>query len=151
MRPTATTRISINRLWGDYPRRVIIFAVGTFAIVLIVVAAVLVLLVLGGIVASGRAARARETRLRAEVEQADQALAQAHAGDNGWDAKQMEAAARAAWGNGHHGGEPVAALHLVQVIDRPGTDGDEAVYRIVRAGGHEHDVVLKRSGDSWRT
>ena len=128
-----------------------IFAVGTFAIVLLAVAAVLVLLVLGGIVASGRTARARETRLKAEVEQADQALAQAHAVDNGWDATQMEAAARAAWGNGHHGSEPVAALHLVQVIDRPGTDSDEAVYRVVGAGGHERDVVLKRSGDSWTT
>ncbi len=123
----------------------------TFAIVLVAVAALLVLLVLGGIVASGRAARARETRLKAEVEQADRALAQAHAGDNGWDAAQMETAARAAWSSGHHANEPIAALHLVQVIDRPGTDADEAVYRVVGAGGHEHDVVLKRSGDSWRT
>jgi len=125
--------------------------VSTFAIVLVAVAALLVLLVLGGIVASGRAARARETRLKAEVEQADRALAQAHAGDNGWDAAQMEAATRAAWSSGHHANEPIAALHLVQVIDRPGTDADEAVYRVVGAGGHEHDVVLKRSGDSWRT
>ncbi len=101
--------------------------------------------------ASGRAARAREARLKAEVEQANQALAQAHAGDNGWDAAQMEAAARAAWSSGHHAGEPIAALHLVQVVDRPGIDADEAVYRIVGAGGHEHDVVLKRSGDGWRT
>ncbi len=128
-----------------------ILAVGTFAVVLIVVAAVLVLLVLGGVVASGRAARARETRLKAEVEQADQALAQAHADDNGWDPEHMEAAARAAWAAGHHGSEPIAALHLVQVVDRPGTDADEAVYRVVGAGGHEHDVVLRRSGDSWTT
>jgi len=125
--------------------------VSTFAIVLVVVAAVLLLLVVGGIVASGRAARARETRLKAEVEQANQALAQAHAGDNGWDAAQMEAAARNAWGAGHRAGEPIAALHLVQVIDRPGTEADEAVYRVVGAGGHEHEVVLKRSGGSWTT
>ena len=63
----------------------------------------------------------------------------------------MEAAARTAWSAGHHAGEPIAALHLVQVIDRPGIDADEAVYRVVGAGGHEHDVVLKRSGDGWRT
>jgi len=125
--------------------------VSTFAIVLVAVAALLVLLVLGGIVASGRAARAREARLKAEVEQANQALAQAHAGDNGWDAAQMEAAARAAWSSGHPASEPITALHLVQVIDRPGTDADEAVYRLVGAGGHEHDVVLKRSGGSWTT
>lgn len=123
----------------------------TPAIVVLVVVAILVLLVLGGIVASGRAARTREARLKAEIEQADQALAQAHAGDNGWDAAQMEAAARRAWGSGQHAGEPIAALHLVQVIDRPGTDADEAVYRIIGAGDHEHDIVLKRSGDSWTT
>ncbi|MCW3009820.1 MAG: hypothetical protein JWO90_224 [Solirubrobacterales bacterium] len=120
-----------------------------FAIVLVVLLALVILLVLGGIVASGRAARAREARLKQQVEQADQALAAAHAGDNGWDAAQMEAAARIAWEGGHHSGEPIAALHLVQVIDRPGTDADEAVYRIVGAGGHEHDVVLKRSGSGW--
>lgn len=127
----------------------IVLALSTFAIVLLVVGGILALLVLGGIVASGRAARAREARLKAEIAQANQALAEAHAGDNGWDAVQMEAAARAAWSNGHHTGEPIAALHLVQVIDRPGTDADEAVYRLVGAGGHEHDVVLKRSGDAW--
>ncbi len=121
------------------------------ATVLIVIAVVVALLVLGGIVASGRAARAREARLKAEVEQANQALAQAHAGDNGWDAAQMEAAARTAWSAGNHAGEPIAALHLVQVIDRPGIDADEAVYRVVGAGGREHDVVLKRSGEGWTT
>lgn len=121
------------------------------AIVLAVLAVVLVLLVLGGIVASGRAARTREARLKAEVERANQALAEAHAADNGWDATQMEAAARGAWSEGRHAGEPIAALDLVQVIDRPGTDADEAIYRVVGAGGHQHDVVLKRAGDSWTT
>lgn len=123
----------------------------TFAIVLIVIAVVLVLLVLGGIVASGRAARAREAQLKAEVEQANEMLAEAHAGDNGWDAAQMEAAARAAWSSGHHAGEPIAALHLVQVIDRPGVDEDEAVYRVVGAGGHEHDVGIRRAEGAWTT
>ena len=128
---------------------VTVLAISTFAIVLIVIAVLLVLLVLGGIVASGRAARAREARLKAEVEQANAALAEAHADDNGWDAAQMEAAARTAWSSGHHGGEPIDALHLVQVVDRPGTDADEAVYRVVGAGGHEHDIVLKRAGGAW--
>lgn len=122
-----------------------------FGIVLLILVVVVVLLVLGGIVASGRAARAREARLRAQVEQADQALAEARAGDNGWDPAQMEAAARAAWDTGHHAGEPVAAVHLVQVVDRPGTEADEAVYRVVGANGHEHDVVLKRSPTGWAT
>ena len=121
----------------------------TLSIIVLALVALLVLLVLGGIVASGRAARARESRLTAEIEQANAALAAAHAGDNGWDVGQMEVAARAAWGSGHHAGESIAALHLVQVIDRPGTDADEAVYRVVGTGGHEHDIVLKRSGADW--
>ena len=121
----------------------------TLGIVLLVLVALLVLLVLGGIVASGRAARVREARLKAEVEQANQRLAEAHAGDNGWEPAQMEAAARAAWGTGHHADESIAELHLVQVVDRPGTDADEAVYRVVGAGGHEHDIVLTRSGGGW--
>ena len=121
----------------------------TVAIVFVVLVALLVLLVLGGIVASGRAARAREGRLAAEIEQANAALAQAHAGDNGWDAGQMEAAARAAWGSAHADGGSIVALHLVQVVDRPGTDADEAVYRVVATGGDAHDIVLKRSGAGW--
>lgn len=120
-----------------------------FSVVLVVVLAGVVLLVLGGIVASGRAARAREARLTAEVEQADQALAQARADDHGWDPALMEAAARAGWGAGRHSGEPIASLQLVRVVDRPGTEADEAVYRVVGAGGHEHDVVLERSGARW--
>lgn len=123
----------------------------TFAIVLLVVLVLIVLLVLGGIVASGRAARARETRLKAEIEQANEALAVARADDNGWDETQMQAAVRTAWSAGHHGSEPIAALHLVQVVDRPGTDSDEAVYRVVGAGGHEHDVVLRRAAGAWTT
>jgi len=119
------------------------------AYVLIGIAAVLVLLIVGGIAASSRVAEKNEGRLKEQIERADQALAAAHAGDNGWDAAQMEAAARAAWSSGNHAGESIAELHLVQVIDRPGTDADEAVYRVLGAGGHEHDVVLKRSGDSW--
>ncbi len=123
----------------------------TLAVVLLVLVVLLALLIAGGVVASGRATRARDARLHAELEQADQALARARAGDNGWDPAQMEAAARAAWDTGHHAGEAIRALHLVQVVDRPGTDADEAVYRVLGDGGHEHEVVLKRTGARWTT
>ena len=42
------------------------------------------------------------------------------------------------------------ALHLVQVVDRPGTDADEAVFRVVAEGGHgPREVRLGREGDRW--
>jgi hypothetical protein len=121
--------------------------VSAFAIVLIVVAAVFLLLFAGGFVANARRQRAREAQLRAQIEAADQALAQARAGDRGWDLEQLQAAARAAFAAAHEGHEP-DRLDLVQVVDRPGTDADEAVFRCAH-GHHEHDVVLGREGDRW--
>lgn len=126
-------------------------ALSTFGLVLIVLVVVLALLVLGGVIASGRAARQAEARLQAEIAKADEELAAARAQDHGWDAAQMEAAVRAVWEHGHHAGDPIDRLHLVQVVDRPGTDADEAVYRVRTRGGHEHEVVLKRAGGRWAT
>ena len=41
-------------------------------------------------------------------------------------------------------------LHLIQVIDRPGTDADEAVFRVRAVGGGGSELTLARTGDSWR-
>ena len=117
------------------------------AIVLIVLAAVILLLFAGGFVANARRHRAREAQLDAQIEAADQALAQARADDRGWDLPALQAAARAAFAAGHDGAEP-ERLDLVQVIDRPGIEADEAVFRCVH-GHHEHDIVLGREGDRW--
>ncbi len=116
-----------------------------FAVILLVLAAVVILLVLGGFIVSGRRNRADRARLLREIEQANQALAEAHAADNGWERQGLEAAARAAFAEG-----AVEELHLVQVIDRPGTDADEAVFRVRGAGGRESRLVLARTGDSWQ-
>ena len=115
----------------------------TLDIVLLAVAAGLVLLVLGGTVIARRRQEAREDRLRARLAAANEALAAAHAADNGWDRALLEQAVREA-----HGGE-IEALHLVQVVDRPGKDADEAVFRVVAAGGHASEVRLGREGDRW--
>jgi uncharacterized protein (UPF0333 family) len=119
--------------------------VSAFAVILLVLAAVVVLLVVGGFVVSGRRNRADRVRLAQEVEQANQALAEAHAADNGWERSSLEAAAHAAFAEG-----AVEELHLVQVIDRPGTDADEAVFRVVGAGGRESRLVLARRGGTWQ-
>jgi hypothetical protein len=91
-----------------------LFAVSAFAVALLVLAAIVVLLVVGGFIVSGRRNRANRARLLREIEQANQALAEAHAADNGWERQGLEAAARAAFAEG-----AVEELHLVQIIDRP--------------------------------
>jgi type II secretory pathway pseudopilin PulG len=121
--------------------------VSTFAVVLIVVAAVLLLLFIGGFIANERRQRAQAADLQAQITAADQALAQARAGDRGWDLDVLQAAARAAFASRSDGREP-DRLHLVQVVDRPGTDADECVFRAVH-GHHEEDVVLGREGGQW--
>jgi hypothetical protein len=120
--------------------------VSTLAIVLIVLAALLLVLFAGGFVAAGRRRRARAADLHRQIEAADAALAQARADDRGWDIELLRGAARAAFA-GTHGREP-DELHLVQVVDQPGTDQDEAVFRAV-AGHHEHDIVLGREAGEW--
>jgi hypothetical protein len=121
--------------------------VSTLGIILIVIAALLVLLFIGGLLANARVRRARAADLQRQLEAADQALAQARAGDRGWDLELLQAAARAAYAAAHDGLEP-DRLDLVQVVDRPGTEGDEAVFRCAH-GHHEHDVVLGREGGQW--
>jgi len=121
--------------------------VSVLAIILIVLAALLLLLFIGGFIANARRARAREADLRLQIEAADQALAQARAGDRGWDLEHLQAAARSAFAAAHGGHEP-DRMDLVQVVDRPGTEADEAVFRCAH-GHHEHDVVLGREGEQW--
>jgi hypothetical protein len=42
----------------------------------------------------------------------------------------------------------VRELHLVQVVDRPGTDEDQAVFRVVTDRG-ERTLVLGRRDGAW--
>jgi hypothetical protein len=121
--------------------------VSTFAIVLIALAALLLVLFAGGFVANGRRQRARGAHLRAQIEAADKALAQARADDRGWDLAAIEAVAREACAGRFAGRQP-EQLHLVQVVDRPGTDADEAVFRAID-GQHEEDVLLGRVDGQW--
>jgi len=116
--------------------------VNTLDIVLLAIAVALLIVVLVGMGIARRRQEAAEARMLARLAAANEALAQAHATDNGWDRDTMEAAARAA-----HGG-PVEALHLVQVVDNPGTDADEALFHVV-SGGQTHEVRLGRVGDEW--
>ena len=113
------------------------------AVVLVVLAVLVALLFAGGYVANARRLRAERAALHARAQEADRELAAAHADDKGWERASLEAAAREAYAARHGGGRP-AELRLVQVVDRPGTEEDEAVFH---ADGHE--LVLGRRDGTW--
>ncbi len=118
----------------------------TATVVVLVVLALLALLAIGGAIATARRTRAREAGLQAQVREANEALAAAHAEDKGWERDTLEAAAREVLAG--RGRPTVRSLELVQVVDRPGTDADQAVFRAVTDGG-EQQVVLGRRGGRW--
>jgi hypothetical protein len=121
--------------------------VSALAIVIVVVVAVLVLLFVGGLVANARRSRQEDPELRVTLREADQALALARAADRGWDRDTLEAAAREAFA----ARSPVEPreLQLVKVVDRPGTEDDQCVFRVVTDAGSE-EILLQRSGEAWR-
>lgn len=125
-----------------------LIAVSTLAVVLIVLAVVVVALAAGGYVAATRRAQTSEDALQHELARAERELAKAHASDKGWDPALLAAAAREA-AVARFGDATVGDPLLVQVVDRPGTDADQAVFRVQTADGGEHRVTLGRSGGVW--
>jgi hypothetical protein len=107
----------------------------------------MILLAVGGWIATRRRTEASSGALRAQLREADRALAAAHAEDKGWERSGLEAAARRAVAE-TYGDERVHELHLVQVVDNPGTDRDTAVFRVMTDGG-EHTLVLGRRDGAW--
>jgi len=121
--------------------------VNALLIVVLVVVLLIVVLAIGGFVAMSRRTRAREGTLLDQLQRAERELAQAHAADKGWDPALLEAAARAA-AAARFGSSEVRGLKLVQVVDKPGTDADQAVFRVETADG-EHSITLGRAGGVW--
>jgi hypothetical protein len=120
--------------------------VSAIAIIVIVVALLLVLLIVGGLVANARRARGGEHALRVALRDADRALATARAVDRGWDREAMEAAARAAFAA--RSPAEIGELLLLQVVDRPGTEEDQALFRVVTDAGSE-EILLVRHDGAW--
>jgi hypothetical protein len=120
--------------------------VTTLEIVILVVVLVIAALVVGGFVASGRRERADEAARRTELEAANQALAMARAEDRGWERSLLEEACRAAFAE--RSPAEIRELELVQVVDRPGKEEDQAVFRVVTDHGAEY-LHLDRRGDAW--
>jgi uncharacterized membrane protein len=112
----------------------------------LIIVIVLVVLIVGGIIGRFTWLRRTESRFRARLEQANHDLAEAAAEDRGWDRERLEEAARRGYAE-QHGTEP-SELLLVEVVDRPGTEDDLAVFRCETEGAR-HTVTLGRHGDEW--
>ena len=119
----------------------------TLAIVLLIVGVLVVLLAVGGFIAVRRRMADTEDEFRRRVDQANNDLAAAHAADNGWNPERLDAAARAAFA-GKGSGEEIKRIELIQVIDKPGTEEDEAVFHVETDAGTQ-TVTLSRRGDDW--
>jgi type II secretory pathway pseudopilin PulG len=122
--------------------------VSVIVVIIIVFVLLVILLTVGGIIASQRRARSGQDDLLVAVREADQALALARAGDRGWERGVLEAAAREAFAT--RSPVEVRELMLVQVVDRPGTEEDQALFRVITDVGSE-EILLVRHGNSWTT
>jgi hypothetical protein len=114
---------------------------------LIIVIVVLLLLAVGGAFARSRQLRRSRPAFEASLEQVNRDLAAAAAADRGWDRDTLEAAARRIYAEQRGGAEP-ESLTLVEVLDRPGTDSDQAIFRC-ESGGERHHLTLGRHDGDW--
>jgi hypothetical protein len=112
---------------------------------LIVVLALLVVLAVGGAIAQRRRLGRREGTFQAQLQQVNRDLAAARAEDRGWERSALEEAARRVYAEQREGADP-STLELVQVIDRPGTDEDKAVFRVGDSGER---LTLGRRDGEW--
>jgi hypothetical protein len=119
----------------------------TWAIIVLAVFGAFLLLALGGALAASLRNRRRSERFGSSVDQVDRALADARATDRGWEPGVLEAAARRAFEVERPGLE-IHELTLVQVVDRPGTEEDKAVFRVVAADVRVH-LTLGRVEGEW--
>jgi hypothetical protein len=113
---------------------------------LLIIIVVLVVLAAGGAIARRRQLARTRDRFDRALAKVDRDLAAAAAQDRGWDRRRLEAAARRV-ALERLGAEP-EELVLVEVIDRPGIEEDQAVFR-VGAAGDRHRLVLGRRGEEW--
>jgi uncharacterized membrane protein len=109
---------------------------------LIIVLVVLALLAIGGAIARTIQLRRSRPAFEKTLEQVNRDLAAAAAQDRGWDRAILEGAARRIYAE-QRGSEP-PELVLIEVLDRPGTDADQAVFRV---GAGELLTPGRRAGE----
>jgi hypothetical protein len=113
---------------------------------LIIIIVLLLLAIAGYFVRTAQLKRSRPAFERS-LEQVNQDLATAAAQDRGWDRAVLESAARRIYAE-QRGHEPSEML-LVEVVDRPGTEEDVAVFRCETEGAREV-LRLGRDAGEWR-
>ncbi len=116
-------------------------------IILLIFALLVLGLGVGGYMAMTRRTSSREGQLLEQLRLAERELAKAHAADKGWDPALLRAAAQSA-ADARFGASGVTGLQLVHVVDKPGTDADQAVFRVETADG-EQSLTLGRTGGVW--
>ena len=112
---------------------------------LIIVLVVLAILAIGGMIARAMFQKRTEAQFRTRLEQANHDLAEAAAADRGWDRETLEGATRRVYAE-QRGAEP-AELLLVEVLDRPGTEEDFAVFHVEGEGRRETLTLGRRDGE----
>ena len=115
-------------------------------IVILAFVALVVVLAVGGAIARRRQLERTRGRFDAHLAQVNRDLAAAHAEDRGWERSGLEAAARAALASQRPGAD-ASELTLVQIVDRPGTDEDKAVFAVGADGGAERLTLGRRDGE----
>jgi hypothetical protein len=113
---------------------------------LIVVLVVLVILAVGGAIARSMQLKRTQGAFDKRLAQADHDLAAAAAQDRGWDREILESAARRIYAE-QRGAEP-SGLQLIEVVDRPGTEEDFAVFH-TEGEGAQHRLTLGRREGEW--
>jgi hypothetical protein len=118
--------------------------VSTWEIVVVAVVVVLVLLAVGGAIARRRQLEATQGRFEANLEQVNHDLAVARADDRGWERSTLLDAVRRSYAAERDGAD-AGEIQLIQVLDRPGTDDDKAVFS-VGPDGRERLTLGRRDG-----
>ena len=108
----------------------------------LIIIVVLLLLAVGGYIARTRQLKRSRPAFERSLEHVNRDLAAAAAADRGWDRDTLEAAARRVYAEQRGGSEP-PDLTLVEVLDRPGTDEDQAIFRC----GDERLTLGRRDGE----
>jgi hypothetical protein len=115
---------------------------------LIIVLVVLLVLAVGGVIARQRQLARTQPHFDEHLARVNRELAAALAQDRGWEPAGLEAAARREWAQRREGAEP-DEVTLFEVLDRPGTAEDRAVFRF-RCGARSELLTLgRRDGGEW--
>src|ERR671931_62012 len=121
----------------------------TGAIVAIAVAGALILLAVGGALANARLRRRTAGEFQVSVDAVNRALAAAHAQDKGWDPAALADSARRVF-EAERPGVTVVEQTLIAVIDRPGVDEDQAVFRFTSDAGETRLTLDRDVSGNWR-